>query len=268
MLTVGWWLIAQRPQLPPNDGHPQELPSISAEVLYLDASDIVTTGSPRVLALRFDGKVELAPYHFASEGLDAPITISDWAERLHAPVVFNAGQYDENLAHLGWLKRDGEWIVPHLHAAWQALLLSGPVDGAAWARIVDLSQADGSVEKRYRQAIQSMMLVDDSGRARVRRSTKSACRTVVAEDTHGRILVMVTEGAVILADLAGWLTRQDLGIVRAMNLDGGLESQLAVNTPRLSFTFYGQHNTGLQGGRLPHGIPTVIAVRPRAGARR
>lgn len=268
LLAASWWLIAHRRQLPPAGSGAQQLRSIPAEAIFLDAAEIVTNGSSRVLALRFDGQVELVPHHFVNEDSEAPLTIDEWAERLGAPVVFNAGQYDENLSHLGWLKQNGEWLVPHRHAAWQALLLSGPTDGAAWARIADLAQAETGVEKRYRQVIQSMMLVDDTGRIRVRRSHKSACRTIVAEDTLGRILVIVTEGAVVLADLAEWLLQQDLGILRAMNLDGGVESQLAVSTPELTFSFYGQHSSGIQGGRLRHGLPTVVAVRPLAGARR
>ena len=68
----------------------------------------------------------------------------------------------EGLTHLGWLKNDGRWIVPNRHRTFQGLLLSGPVDGAAWARVADLEQADPTVEARYRHTIQSMMLLDDN----------------------------------------------------------------------------------------------------------
>jgi len=65
-----------------------------------------------------------------------------------------------------------------------------------------------------------MMLVDDHGRVRVRDTEKAACRTAIAQDRDGRMLVLVTEGAVTLADLARYLAKSDLHIARAMNLDG------------------------------------------------
>lgn len=237
-----------------------------AEILHLDAGDIVRRGSSRVLAVRLERGVELVPHHFAAEGFSAPQPIDVWADRLGDPILFNAGQFAEDLSHLGWLKKDGEWIVSHRHAAWQGLLLSGPVDGAAWARIADLRQAKPSIVERYAHAIQSMMLLDDSNKIRVRDTDKTACRTVVAEDTRGRILILVTEGAVTLADFARWLPKQNLDIVRAMNLDGGIESQLAVRTPDLELSFYGQYGTGstaFEGapGTIQYPLPAVVAVR-------
>jgi hypothetical protein len=243
------------------------LPSIGGELMYLDATDITRRGSSRVVVLRLSGPAELVPYHYEDEKLEGPQPIEEWAKRVQAPVLFNAGQFDENLDHLGWLKRDGRFISERKKDQWKALLLSGPVDGGIWARIADLEQADAGVEKRYRHAIQSMMLLDDRGKLRVRDTDKTACRTIVAEDRAGRILIIITEGAVSLADMARWLPEQDLDIVRAMNMDGGIESQLAVRTGELDLSFYGQYGTGttvFEGGpgtiRFP--IPAVIAVRP------
>jgi hypothetical protein len=243
--------------------------SIGAEVLILDATEITRRGSPRVVVVRLEGPAELVPYHYADEAFSAPQPIESWAEKLGAPVLFNAGQFDENFAHLGWLKRDGRFLTDKRKEQWKALLLSGPVDGGVWARVLDLEQADAAVEKRYRHAVQSMMLVDDQGQVRVRETDKAACRTVVAEDRAGRILIMVTQGAVSLADLARWIVEQRLGIVRAMNMDGGIESQLAVRTAELSLTLYGQYGTGttvFEGGpgTLRYPIPAVVAVRPTA----
>lgn len=267
-LVVLWWGTG-RSQLPDPGRSATTIRSLGAEVLHLDASDIVRRGPPQVLVVRIAGPVELAPHHYATEGFEGPRPAGEWAAALGVPLVFNAGQFDENLTHLGWLRRDGAWIVPQRHQAFQGILLSGPIDGAAWARVVDLDQADPAVVQRYRHAIQSMMLIDDQRRTRVRDSGKAACRTVVAEDTRGRILLVFTEGAVTLAELARWLLDQDLDIVRAMNLDGGIESQLVIDTPELQLSFYGQYGTGptaLEGapGTLQYPLPAVIAVRPSA----
>ena len=159
------------------------------------------------------------------------------------------------------------WLSPQRKPGWMGLLVSGPLDGGAWGRIVDLEQADANVVRRYRHVLQSMMLVDDAKRIRVRNSERAACRTVVAEDRQGRLLVLATEGAVTLKSLAAWLPRSGLGVVRAMNLDGGIESQLAIDTPELRMALYGQYGTEAHvleahGPMVRYPLPVVVAVQP------
>jgi hypothetical protein len=248
-------------------GQRTSMASIGAELFYLDATPIVRRGSTRALVLRFERPTEFVPYHFRRDGLEAPKTIEEWAAHLKAPVVFNAGQFGENLEYLGWLKRDGEWLSPAKKPLWKGLLVSGPLDGAVWGRIVDLDHADPTeVVERYRHVIQSMMLLDAEHKIRVRDTDLTACRSVVAEDQRGRIMLIITEGATTLADLARWLPQTPLGVVRAMNLDGGIESQLAIATPELSLVVYGQHGTGGTAfspgpGQIRYPLPAVVAIR-------
>src|SRR5262249_6470470 len=112
------------------------LPSIGAELSFLRADEIVRRGPPQIAVLRFQEPVESVPHHSKRDGLQAPLPAEAWAETLGAPVVFNPGQFDEQLDYLGWLKRDGEWLSRERKPAWKGLLVSGPIDGAVWARIV------------------------------------------------------------------------------------------------------------------------------------
>jgi hypothetical protein len=249
---------------------PRRLNTLGAELLHLDAGKIVRRGPSAVWVLRLSGPVELVPHHFEAAGLVEPQPIEAWADHLGASVVFNAGQFDEKLDHLGWLKSDGVWINDRQHGAYKGLLVSGPLEGAAWSGVVDLEHTNPRIVERYRHVVQSMMLLDESGNIRVRDSDLTACRTVVAQDGEGRVLIMVTEGAMTLGDLARWLPSTGLGIVRAMNLDGGIESQLAVRTPELEFTVYGQYGTGTTvfpsgAGRIRYPLPAVVAVHPIVG---
>ncbi len=262
--AVGF-LIARRSA--PIASAPIRIDSLKAELLQLDLSSITKRGPPRALVLRFAEPMELVPYHFAGAGLTGPQPIEAWASHVQAPVVFNAGQFDEELRHLGWLKSNGDWIVADAKEKWKALLVSGPLEGTPWAGIIDLEESSAQVALRYRHVVQSMMLVDASGRLRVRDTDISACRTVVAQDRSGRILVIVTEGATTLADLARWLPTAGLSLARVMNMDGGLEAQLAINTPELTLAFYGQYGTGTtpfdgSPGTIRYPLPAVIAVRP------
>lgn len=248
-------------------GASTHLTSIGADVFFLNVPELVRRGPPRLVVVRLEQPADLIPYHYARQNLPAPLTVEDWAQQLKAPVVFNAGQFDDRLQYLGWLKAKGAWVSELRKSAWMGLLVSGPNDGGVWGRVVDLEVADASIVQRYDNVVQSMMLVDDGERVRVRKSELAACRTVVAEDKQGRLLVIATEGAVTLYDLARWLPQSGLDVVRAMNLDGGIESQMAINTPELSLTLYGQYGTEstvfeAHGQMVRYPLPAVIAVRP------
>jgi hypothetical protein len=243
------------------------LPSIGAELLFMDGNGIARRGPGVVVVVRFGGGVEFQPYHYRADGYPETMTVESWASKLGAAVVFNAGQFDESLDHLGWLKRDGRWLAPRKKSTYKALLVSGPLGGSYWARVVDLDHTEPDIADQYSHVVQSMMLVDSGRNLRVRDTDLAASRTVVAEDTRGRILLVLTEGAVTLGDLARWLSGSRLDIVRAMNLDGGVESQLAVDTPELKLVLYGQYGTGSAfksgGGQVRYPLPAVVAVRPR-----
>ncbi len=271
LVVVGlvlWW---PRGEEHPPGPFPLRLDAVGGELLLLDASAVTRRGPGRVWALRLERGAEFVPYHFASAGLSAPQPIEQWATHLDAPVVFNAGQFDEKLNHLGWLKGEGVWLSELHRKQWLALLVSGPLDGPPWSGIIDLEQSNPRIVDRYRHAVQSMMLFDERGRVRVRESDLSACRTLIAEDGDGRLVILVSEGAMTLGDVARWLPGAGLDLVRAMNLDGGIEAQLAVRTPELSLAIYGQYGTGTTvfdgGGQIRYPLPAVIAVRRPGSAR-
>ena len=261
--AVTWCLTQVAGWGPPSTS--TQLASPRADVFFLNVPQIVQRGPPRLVVVRLEGPAQLVPHHYSQAGLPGPQTVEEWARHLGAPVVFNAGQFDEKLQYLGWLKADDRWLSSQRKAGWMGLLVSGPHDGGAWGRIVDLQQADPNVVDRYRHVLQSMMLVDDAARVRVRHTDRAACRTVVAEDRRGRLLILATEGAVTLQDLATWLPQSGLDIVRAMNLDGGIESQLAIDTPELRLALYGQYAREasmleLRGPMVRYPLPAVVAV--------
>lgn len=250
-------------------GAATHLTSIDADVFFLNVPELMRRGPPRLVVVRLNAPMVLVPHHFAADELAGPVTIEDWARVLQAPIVFNAGQFDSKMHYLGWLKSRGNWLSQVRKTAWMGLLVSEPQGAGPTTRVVDLEQAPADVVARYANVMQSMMLVDESAHVRVRHTDLAACRTVVAEDTQGRVLVLATEGAATLYDLANWLPKSGLDIVRAMNLDGGIESQLAINTPELKLTLYGQYGTEsslfeAHAGMVRYPLPAVVAVQPKA----
>ncbi|MCK5690151.1 phosphodiester glycosidase family protein, partial [Myxococcota bacterium] len=223
---------------------PLHLASIDAEVYFLEASSISLRGPGEIVALRLGKDFELVPYHQSDFPEDEPLSVEEWAEKLDSPVVFNAGQFDEKQRHLGWLKGNSKRLPSYYKKKWMGLLVSGPLVGPSFSGIIDLETVNPLIEKSYRHVVQSMMLLDEAGKVRVRETDNSACRTVLAQDESGALWVIITRGAVTLGDMARWVSAQSFGYVRAMNLDGGLEAQLAINTPELHLALYGQYGAG------------------------
>jgi len=108
--------------------------------------------------------------------------------------------------------------------------------------------------------VQSMMLLDRYGVIRVRRTERIAPRSVVAELSSGHLIIVVTEGSYTLWETGALLRESGWGVVEAIALDGGSESNLVVASEELLY------ETGGGGAdylfRLRTKLPGVIAIWP------
>lgn len=226
---------------------------------------------PSLLMVRVDpDRYRFEIYHFRDEGLPSPLTIQAWQQRTQAPILFNAGLFTGDYSYLGLLMKDGRSLGSHLHPGWKGLFVAEPTEpGRRNARVMDLAREPFSLEApAYREAAQSLMLVDESGKPRVKHSGKRAHQTVVGEDEAGNILVIKTAGEVPMWELAVCL-RDGMPLLRhAMAMDGGSSSDLLLAEGLLS----AQAETstpppwkalvdGSTPGHIP--LPAVIGVRPR-----
>ncbi len=223
-------------------------------------------GSGRVAVLRVD-PARLAIRVLAAPPGDEGHNAGEWRRRSGALAVINAGQYLPEGGYLGLLVRDGVGrgsLLPHL----EGLFLAEAEAPLPPARVLDLRYASFDPQRNpYRQAAQSLMLLDRFGQIRVRRSAKVAHRSAVAEDEQGRILFLVTEGGHTLWELAEYLKGTSLGLREVMCMDGGQEAQLVVEAGGLSYRQFGGP-TGSPEFPLPWPappLPAVLAVFPREG---
>ncbi|MEE2960422.1 MAG: phosphodiester glycosidase family protein [Myxococcota bacterium] len=235
---------------------PTTLEDWPAEIFYLDGRDIVRRGSPTVFAIRLPHGSLLSPHHFEAEKFEEPLSIEEWGNHVSAPLLINAGQYDEQFRHLGRLLASGKKIPSLARNFWFGWLASGPLEPSTRSRIVDLEKEAKEVLDGYGNLVQSMMLFDEQGRVRVRPSKKVASRLVVAEDSGGRLVVIHVQGAVTLTDLARWLMVSKLNLRRGMNLDGGAEAQLLLKTRSMELRLQGKYGTRTP---LIASTPTIVA---------
>jgi len=228
---------------------------------------------PSLFLVRVDPeRYRFSTYHFSDEGLQAPIPIQDWRQRTGASIVFNAGLFREDYSYLGLLLKDGRSLGSRRHPQWQGLFVAEPVKpGLRKARVLDLS-VDGFATENpvYREAAQSLMLLDRTGHTRVRHTGKRAHQMVVAEDDVGRILLIRTADAVALWDLADCLRTGIAALQLAMAMDGGSSAELVIGADLAG----GQAGAPgvrpwqplVEGSGVSHSLlPAVIGVLPRAG---
>ncbi len=226
---------------------------------------------PTMLVVDMDPeRIRFSVHHYAQEALSEPPRIDEWQKRTGHHVLFNAGLFRENFAYLGLLYKDGRPLGSRRHTSWQGLFVAEPyVMGLKKARIFDLAAERFDEEQpRYREAAQALMLLDLTGKIRVREGGKHAYQTIVAETEAGHILLLKSLGAVRLYDI-GQCFKDALPAVRqAMAMDGGSSSDVRIlgslwekdlSVPEHAFwkSLFG----GSTGSHIP--LPTVIGASPR-----
>lgn len=225
----------------------------------LEVETATWAGSTRLALLRVDP----ARYQFrvlAGEVGDEGFSAAQWRQKSGALAVFNAGQFTPQHAYLGLLIQDGRQLTRPV-TNMEAVLVAEPEEpGLPPARIIDLQYTPLPLsETPYRQAAQSLMLVDRFGQIRVRRSGKVAHRTLVAEDEKGRIVVMISEGKHTLWDLARFIAEAGLGLREVMCMDGGAEAQLDIKVDDFAY-----QQTGGPKGAPDLPLPWPAANLPAA----
>jgi uncharacterized protein YigE (DUF2233 family) len=201
----------------------------------------------------------------------APQAITAWQEELHAPIVFNGSYYRRDGRPCGLVIADGKAIGPTGNRQMRGMFVAEPKGMSPdlpRATILDLLNTAVDPKKLpWTQGVQSFpLLLDYKGKIRVRDSEKKSHRTVIATDRNGNILVFNTSNRFFtLYAMAEFLKTSSFDIDSALNLDGGTEAQLYINTK--DFKFYSppswENSIGNIIDEQKYWLPTVVGVFPR-----
>ena len=209
-------------------------------------------------------------HYYQQDGFSEPLDIRQWQEQTGHDLVFNAGLFRENYAYLGLLYGNGRSLGSKRHATWLGLFAAEPAeDRSRRARVFDLT-FDTFDEQHvpYREVAQSLMLLDRTGKIRVRQTGKRAHQTLVAEHSNGHLLVLKTTEVVSLHALGECLRTAFSSLRQVMAMDGGSSSDIAVSPSIQEATtkMAGAHSwiPLLEDSITPHiGLPAVIGISPR-----
>lgn len=156
-----------------------------------------------------------------------PLSMQDWMHKENATALINGGYFDSQDNATALVISNG-----------QAFGTSYPdfggmldVDAQGNVQLRSLSKQPYDSSEGLTQATQcSPMLLIDGQRTQFNSDAKTSPRSVAAIDNQGRLLFIVSPGiAFTLDDMATLLAKSDLGLVNALNLDGGSSTGLYVN---------------------------------------
>lgn len=209
-------------------------------------------------------------HYYQQDGFSDPLDIRQWQERTGHDLVFNAGLFRENYAYLGLLYGNGRSLGSKRHVTWLGLFVAEPAENhSRRARVLDLTY-DTFDERQppYREVAQSLMLLDRTGKIRVRQTGKRAHQTLVAEEGNGHLVVLKTTEVVSLHALGECLRDAFPSLRQVMAMDGGSSSDVAVSPSlRQAMSKMAGVHTGiplLEGITTAHvGLPAVIGISPR-----
>jgi uncharacterized protein YigE (DUF2233 family) len=209
-------------------------------------------------------------HYYQQDGYSDPLDIRQWQEQTGHDLVFNAGLFRENYAYLGLLYGNGRSLGSKRHTTWLGLFVAEPAeDHSRRARVLDLS-FDTFDEQRvpYREVAQSLMLLDRTGKVRVRQTGKRAHQTLVAEQSNGHLLVLKTTEVVSLYAIGECLRDAFPSLRQVMAMDGGSSSDIAISPAlrQAMSRMAGSHSwiPLLEDSMTTHiGLPAVIGISPR-----
>jgi exopolysaccharide biosynthesis protein len=169
-------------------------------------------------------KVHIAIGYNASQ----PLTMNEWMRETGARAIINGGYFDENNQPTGLLITNGQ-VVGSSYKGFGGMLA---VDKKGNVSLRSLSEQPYNPDTdQLQQATQSSpMLLINGKRTHFSANSTSQRRSVVAMDTQGRLLLIVSPGqAFTLDQMANLLASSDLSLKDALNLDGGTSTGLYVN---------------------------------------
>lgn len=176
------------------------------------------------------------------------LRLDDWQAQLDGAVALvNANFYSRDNTALGLVVADSiAYGTSYRDRGGTFLVQNGVVD----IRSNIYEPVSGTPVE---QAIQAFPMLVQNGQQAFYTPGRSARRTAIGIDSQGRVLLIATvRGGTTLAALSTFLASSDLGLVDALNLDGGGSTMIGVNSGDFRYAFAGFDP-----------VPAVAAVYPR-----
>ena len=198
-------------------------------------------------------RIEMANFTFRAHYRPGePLALAEWQTLLGDPaVIVNTNFFDLNNQILGVLVSDG---VVYGQAYRDRGGLVQLQDGVARVRSTITEPYQGEALEQAVQAF-PMLVTDGAASFYNTRGDRISRRTVIGQDAQGRLILIASSSlfGMTLVDLSAYLAGSDLGLVNAINFDGGGSTLMSVNVPDSEPTSIFSFDA----------VPAVLAIYPR-----
>ncbi len=158
-----------------------------------------------------------------------PLAMDEWMRQEQATAIINGGYFDQNNAATGLVVANGQAYGTSYNGF--GGMLSVDAQGNVKLRSLNQQPYDPNSEQLQQATQSSPMLMINGKRTQFNANAASQRRTIVAQDTQGRLLFIASPGSAFsLDELADILASSDLSLRTALNLDGGASTGMYVNT--------------------------------------
>lgn len=157
---------------------------------------------------------------------DKPLSLKTWMQQSNATVIINGGYFDAQNRATALTISNGQAYG----TSYQGCCGMFAVDSQGKTTIQSLADQPYDPAQQLQQATQSRPLLLVNGkRTQFQEDSSTKRRTIVATDTQGRLLFIVSPAqAFALNELADLLEKNDLSLQTVLNLDGGSSTGIYV----------------------------------------
>ena len=157
-----------------------------------------------------------------------PLAIDEWMRQEQAIAVINGGYFDQNNATTALVVSNGQSYGTSYNGF--GGMLAVDAQGNVSLRSLNQQPYNPNNEQLQQATQSSPMLMIDGKRTQFNANAASQRRSIVAQDTQGRLLFIASPGSAFsLDEVADILASSDLSLKTALNLDGGASTGLYVN---------------------------------------
>jgi exopolysaccharide biosynthesis protein len=188
-------------------------------------------GSDVVTIVRFDLHYVKLSIGYAP---DQPLAMDEWMQKEQALAVMNGGYFDAQERATALVISNGQTYGSSYDGF--GGMLSVDAQGRVGLRSLSTQPYDPGSEQLTQATQSSPMLLENGKRTQFSADNNAARRSIVAMDTQGRLLFIVSpDQQFTLDDMATLLAKSDLSLTTALNLDGGASTGLALNAGSQNF---------------------------------
>lgn len=193
-------------------------------------------------------------------------TVKEWSHEFGLIGAVNAGMFQKDgLTSTGYLKNFHHVNNPRINATYNSLFVFNPIDPSLPpVQMIDREcEGFGLFPSKYHSVVQNLRMISCTGENVWKPQPRRSSIVSLGVDSQGKILVLFSRSPYSVHEFVNILLSLDLGIQRAMYLEGGPEASLYLKQGDEELSLAGSFEpffkeSGQQEAFWP--VPNVIGI--------